>query len=107
MKSSLSFTWSYEPCGIISKLRVENKNTLYIHNSRPDIEQYANQLECVENTLQEVEEQLVSTSSMQTPIPQEKSSKIQREEGSSSTTGSEVKEFRISYRKRAKVTPRV
>lgn len=38
MKYSLSFTWSYDPCGIISKLKVENKSTPYIHTSRPEIE---------------------------------------------------------------------
>jgi len=38
MKFSLRFTWSYDPCGIIPNLRVENKNTPYIHTSRPDIE---------------------------------------------------------------------
>lgn len=38
MKLNLSFTWSYEPYGITSKLRVDNKNTPYIHTSRPDIE---------------------------------------------------------------------
>jgi len=53
MKFSLSFTWSYDPCGIISKLRVENKSSPYIHTSRPEIEQYANQLEWTENSLQE------------------------------------------------------
>jgi len=38
MKFSLSFRWSYEYCGIISKLRVEKKITPYIHTSRPKIE---------------------------------------------------------------------
>jgi len=46
----------------------------------------------------------VSTSSLQTLVPQEKSSKRQREEDSSFTIGSEAREFRISYRKRPKVT---
>ena len=64
-------------------------------------------MEWIENTLQEAEEQLFSTSSLQTPTPQEKTSKRQREEGSSSTTGSEAKEFRISYIKREKLTPRI
>lgn len=45
MKFSLIFTWSYDPCGVILKLRVEKKNTPYFHTSRPDIEQYANKLE--------------------------------------------------------------
>lgn len=62
MKIILSFTWSYDPYGIISKLGVDNKSTSYIHNSRPDIERYANQLEWAKNTLQEVEEQIMSTS---------------------------------------------
>lgn len=56
MKFSLSFTWSYDPCEIISKLKAEKKITPYIHTSRPNIEQYANQLEWTENTLQEAEE---------------------------------------------------
>lgn len=91
MKFSLSFTWSYDPYGIILKLIVENKITPYIHTSRPEIEKYANQLEWTENTLQEAEEQLFSTSSLYTPTSQEKSSKRQREEWLSSTTWSEAK----------------
>lgn len=39
---SLSFTWSYDPLGTISKLRVENKYTPYIHPHRPEIERYMN-----------------------------------------------------------------
>ena len=50
-KFILSFTWSYDPLGIISKLRVENKTTPYTHTQRPAIERYMNQLTCVENTL--------------------------------------------------------
>lgn len=72
MKFSMIFTWSYDPYGIISKLRVEDKSTPYIHTSRPEIEQYANYLEWIENTLQEAQEKLFSTSSLQNPTPQEK-----------------------------------
>jgi len=57
MQFSLSFTWSYDPLGIISKLRVETKSTPYFHTSRPKIEKYKNQQEWVENSLQEAEEQ--------------------------------------------------
>ena len=42
MKFTHSFTWSYDPLGIISKKRVENKSTPYIHTHRPDIEQFMN-----------------------------------------------------------------
>jgi len=45
MKFKLSFTWSYDPLGIISKLRVEQRTTPYVHTPRPEIEQYANQEE--------------------------------------------------------------
>ena len=37
MQFGLSFTWSYDPLGTISKLRVENKSTPYIHTHRPEI----------------------------------------------------------------------
>ena len=47
MGFSHSFTWSYDPVGIISKKRVENISTPYVHTHRPAIEQYANQAEWV------------------------------------------------------------
>jgi len=84
-KFGLSFTWSYDPMGVISKLRVENKFTAYHHTTRHEIEQYKNQLEWIENTLQEAEEQEVSTSNVQIPLAQEKTAKRGREEQSSPT----------------------
>ena len=56
MKFGLSFTWSYDPMGVISKLRVENKFTAYHPTTRPEINLYKNQLEWKENTVQEAEE---------------------------------------------------
>ena len=56
MNFNLSFTWSYDPLGTISKLKVENKNTPYIHTHKPEINKYMNQLEWAEKTFQEVEE---------------------------------------------------
>ena len=46
-----SLTRSYDPAGIISKKRVENRSTPYVHTHRPAIEQYSNQVEWVTNTL--------------------------------------------------------
>ena len=40
MNFPLSFTWSYDPFGVISKLRVEQKTTPYVHTQRPKIEKY-------------------------------------------------------------------
>lgn len=56
MKSKTSFTWSYDPLGVISKLRFEQKSTPYPHTPRSEIEQYANQEEWTKTTLQEIEE---------------------------------------------------
>ena len=38
IKFKLSFTWSYDPLGIVSKLRVEQKTTRYTHIARLNIE---------------------------------------------------------------------
>ena len=81
--------------GIVSKLRMENKFTAYHHTARLKIEQYKNLLEWVENTLQEAEEQTISTSYVQTPLAQEKSTKRGREEQSSPKTESSSQVFRI------------
>lgn len=42
MQFSLSFTWSYDPLWVISKLRVENKSTSYFHTSRLETKKYKN-----------------------------------------------------------------
>jgi len=42
MQFSIIFTWSYDPLGIISKLRVETKSTPYLHTSRLEIEKNKN-----------------------------------------------------------------
>lgn len=62
-----SFTWSYNPFGIISKLRVEQRYAPYSHTSRTKMDQFMNQEEWHENSLQEAEEMVLSTS--QTPVP--------------------------------------
>lgn len=74
-----SFSWSYDPLGIISKLRLEQKSASYAHTIRPKIEQYANQEKWTEGTLQEFEERLISQSSMKNLIPKEKEGKRERE----------------------------
>lgn len=100
MKFGLNFTWSYDPMGATSRLIVENKFTAYHHIARPKIEQYKNQLEWKENTVQEDEEQAVSSSNVQTPLAQEKTTKWGREEQSSPTTEASSQGFRIVHRKK-------
>ena len=62
-----SFTWSYDPARAISTKRVENKSTPYVHTHKPSIKKYSNQTEWVTYTLQEDEEQVISTPGIQTP----------------------------------------
>jgi hypothetical protein len=56
MKFFVSFAWHYDPYGIISEMRVKNKNILYVHTSRPEVEKFANQTEWEPNTLVETEQ---------------------------------------------------
>ena len=79
MKFKLRFIWSYDPLGIISKMRVEKKTNPYAHKPSTEIEQYANQEQWTENTIQQAEEKIVSQSSLQTPIPKDKEIKRPRE----------------------------
>lgn len=51
MNFTHSFTCSYHPCGIISKKRVENKSTTYIHTQRTEIEKYMNHIGWMPDTL--------------------------------------------------------
>ncbi len=51
MNFTNSFIWSYGPWGIISKKRVGNKSTAYIHTQSPEIEKYMNRIEWIPNTL--------------------------------------------------------
>ena len=57
MEFFMSFTWHYDPCGIISKMRVRNKNIPYVHEFRPKIEKFPNQTVWVLDTLVELEQQ--------------------------------------------------
>jgi hypothetical protein len=92
MKFFTSFTWHYDPCEIISEMRVKNKNVPYAHESRPEIEKFANQTEWEPNTLMdveppvEVEKQVPSTSMPPTTTPHNPKEKRPRQESSSPVT---------------------
>jgi hypothetical protein len=55
MKFLMSFPWNYDPYGIISDMRVKNKNIPYVYVSKPEIEKFSNQIVWEPNTLVEVE----------------------------------------------------
>ena len=56
MKFEFSFLLYYDPCGIISEMRVKNKNVPYVHIHMPEIERFTNQTKWELNTLEEIEQ---------------------------------------------------
>jgi hypothetical protein len=42
MKFFMSFSRHYDPYGIISEMRVKNKNIPYVHEARPEVEKFEN-----------------------------------------------------------------
>jgi hypothetical protein len=110
MKFPISFTWRYDPYGIISEMRVTNKNAPYAHEPRPEIERFANQTEWEPDTLVDVgptigmEKQVASTSALPTATPQNPKEKRPRQESSSPVTEVSSKEFNM-HAKRPRTVP--
>jgi hypothetical protein len=101
MKFFTSFTWHYDPCGIISEMRVKNKNSPYAHEPKPEIERFANQTEWEPDTLVDVEpavgmeRQVPSTSTPPIATPQNPKEKRPRQESSSPVTEVSSEEFKM------------
>jgi hypothetical protein len=93
MKLFTSFPWNYDPCGIISEMRVKNKNILYVHESKPEIEKFANQTVWVPDTLIEVEQQVPLMIVPPTFTPQVPKEKRHRQESSMPVTEVSSEEF--------------
>lgn len=85
MNLQLSFTWSYDPFGIILALRVQLKATPYNHTPRLELEKFINQEQWSEGTLLEADEQVIITPRENTPVTQSTQHKIAREETQSAT----------------------
>jgi hypothetical protein len=112
MKFPMSFTWHYDPCGIISEMRVKNKNVPYAHESKAEIEKFTNQTEWEPNTLMDVEQpvdvekQGPSTSAPPTTTPQFPKEKRPRQESSPPVTEVSSEEFQMhSKRPKTVSTP--
>jgi hypothetical protein len=105
MKFMTSFPWHYDPHGIISEMRVKNKNAPYVHEPRPEIEKYANQTEWEPDTLEDVEpvvreeQQGPSTSALPATTPQVLKEKRPRQESSPPVTEVSTEEFQIHSKK--------
>jgi hypothetical protein len=101
MKLFTSFTWHYDPCRIISEMRVKNKNIPYVHESKPEIEKFANQIVWVPDTLVKMEQQVEVgqqvplTSVPPTTTPQVPKEKRPRQELSPPVTEVSSEEFQM------------
>jgi hypothetical protein len=93
MKFSMSFPWNYDPCGIISEMRVKNKNIPFVHEARPEVEKFTNQTEWEPNTLVEVEQQDPPATVSQTTMPQVPKEKRPRQDLSPPVTEVSSEEF--------------
>jgi hypothetical protein len=109
MKFTTSFPWHYDPHGIISEMRVKNKNAPYVHEPRPEIEKYANQTEWEPDTLEDVEpvvreeQQGPSTSALPATTPQVLKEKRPRQESPPLVTEVSMEEFQ-THSKKPKIT---
>jgi hypothetical protein len=103
MKFFMSFPWHYDPYGIISEMRVKNKNIPYVHESKPEIEKFANQKVWVPDTLVEVEQQVPPTTVPPMNTPQVPKEKRPRQESSPPVTEVSSEEFQL-HTKRPKTT---
>jgi hypothetical protein len=104
MKFFVSFTWHYDPCGIIFEMRIKNKNIPYVHISRPEVEKFSNQTEWEPNTLVETEQQDLPVTVSQTTTPQDLKKGRSRQDLSPPVTEVSSEEFRL-HTKRPKASP--
>jgi hypothetical protein len=65
-----SFTWTFDPFGVISELRVRQRSTPYAHIQNPEVEKYMNQTEWKDNTSLETKEQPSPVTASHTNTPQ-------------------------------------
>jgi hypothetical protein len=76
-------------------MRVKNKNIPYVHESKPEIEKFANQTVWVPDTLVEVEQQVPPTTVQPTTTPQVPKEKRPRQESSPPVTEVSSEEFQM------------
>lgn len=100
MKFNLSYSWPYDPLGVISSMIIEQNSIPYTHISKSEIEYYANHNVWEENTLQEVEDKISSQIALESPRLKEKELKIPSE--SMSPTGSSFRPTKFKVFKRRK-----
>ena len=84
-------------------MRVKCKLTPYIHEKKPEIEQYVNQTEWLENTLVDAVKQGDTSHTLQTANQGKKETKRVREEGTYTAETTIETRFELRYNKKPKV----
>jgi hypothetical protein len=85
-------------------MRTKNKNILYVHISRPEVENVSNQMEWEPNTLVEAEPQDLAITISQTTTPKAPKEKMPMQDLSPPVTEVSSEEFRL-HTKRPKASP--
>jgi len=98
-----SFPWNYDPQGILSKLRVKCKFTPFIHEAKPEIENFSNQIEWTENTLIDAMNKGNTSQPLEISKQPETSTKIIREERTYTAETTIETKFKVIYNKRPKL----
>jgi hypothetical protein len=93
MKFRLSFSWHYDPCGIIAEIRLRNKISPYAHVPKPEIEKFMNQIKWEDNTLIDTEKKSPPASISYTTTPQVQVEKRPKKEVSPSVTEVSVEDL--------------
>ena len=83
-------------------MRVKCKLTPYIHKKKPEIEQYVNQIEWLENTFLDAVKQGDTSHTLQTANQWEKATKRVREESSYTAETTTETRFKLRYTKKPK-----
>jgi hypothetical protein len=99
MKFSTTFIWHYDPHGIISDMRVKNKNAPYAHEPKLEIEKFVNQTVWLPDTFLDLEQQVPSTSALPATTPQVLKEKRPRQESSPPVIEVSSEEFQIHSKK--------
>jgi hypothetical protein len=93
MKFSTSFLWQYDSCGITTEMMSKNKSSPYVHEPKPEIEKFMNQIEWGVNTLEEVEQRYPLVIISQTTTLQIHKEKRPKKDDSPSITEVSAEDF--------------
>jgi hypothetical protein len=103
MKFSINFPWQYDPCGIITEMRLRNKISPYAHVPKQEVDKFMNQTKWEVNILEDAKKQYLPTILSQTTTPQIPKAKRPRKDASPSIIEVSAEDFQV-YKERPKTS---